>query len=1097
MKKLYLVLALTLLLTNLGLAQNSNSVWSNISESSFTVKGERRIVPVKYSTFKSKYNDLQTILFSAPFEFTSRAKNSPLIIQLPSPSGELLKFSVTEYSMMEPALATTYPDIKTYNVQGIDDPYSVGTLDLTMNGFHAMILSPNGNYFIDPFSTNEKEIYICYFKSDFFSDKPFECLTPPGIINNESRNNNRSSTGEQLRTYRLACAATGEYTGFHGGTVAAGLAAIVTAINRINSVYQRELSVRLTLVGNNNLIVFTNAGTDPYDNFNGGAMLGQNQTRLDLVIGSANYDVGHVFSTGGGGIASLNSVCVNGSKAQGVTGLGSPIGDPFYIDYVAHEMGHQYGGNHSFNGVLGSCGGNRNASTAYEPGSGSTIMAYAGICGGDDLQPNSDAYFHTTNYEEIRNYTQFGGGNSCPVITATGNTPPTVFVSSPNTTIPISTPFEITGSATDAETPGSLTYCWEQYDLGPAGSPNSPSGNAPIFRSFSPVTSPTRTFPKLSSLLNNTTSIGEILPTYTRSLHFELTARDNNAGAGGVSYGAGYFFNVSSTAGPFLVTQPNTPVDWYSGDFQLVTWDVAGTTSAPVSCGSVNIRLSVDGGFTFPTVLASNTPNDGSQFVVLPNTSTSQARIKVEAFGNIFFDISNTNFTITGFLCENLSSALFPPPGWGMTFTGTNYWSRNAVSAYGYGSGSLKFDYFSASVGTIQSLNTLNFAPAAAGTYLTFDNAYAPYSAAFGPDILKIETSVNSGASYSALVTMEGRFDGTGDLNTAPPILSAFAPASSEWRSKIFVLPVGTNKIRFTATSGFGNNLYLDNICVQTLPAPSASASIGVLPEGFYRTPPPQTIPDIVRVYLHRLDFPNVVVDSAISLLTTNAIASSPFERALSGTYYIVVKHRNSIETWSKAGGENYGRGSFFAYNFVQPVNQAYGYDSQALIDPAPYYGMYGGDVDQDYSVNLADVSQIENAAFNFLSGYVVEDLTGDDLVDLNDQAIADNNSFNFVIRQAPPGAEPAPLIVNDSKNLAFENDAARQKYELSIKLMKENGSQIKISPTKNGMSKELQERQNNRMKNRVKVKSQENEQVNKNNSINESKRPVSNFGRQ
>ncbi len=299
--------------------------------------------------------------------------------------------------------------------------------------------------------------------------------------------------------------------------MALGQAAIVTAMNRVNEIYEQDVAIRMILVANNTSVVFT-AEPDPYTNNNGGTMLGQNTTNLNNVIGSANYDIGHVFSTGGGGVATLNGPC-GGSKARGVTGLTQPVGDAFYIDYVAHEMGHQWGANHTFNGSTGSCaGGNRNATTAYEPGSGTTIMAYAGICGNQDTAEHSDAVFHRKSLDEIQTFSRTGNGNTCKATLAVGNLPPTAEAGAAYT-IPINTPFALTaGTATDRDGAGVLTYNWDEWDLGAAGNPNTPVGNAPIFRSFiSTTTSPTRTFPQVSDLVNNTQTIGEILPCYARA----------------------------------------------------------------------------------------------------------------------------------------------------------------------------------------------------------------------------------------------------------------------------------------------------------------------------------------------------------------------------------------------------------------------------------------------------------------------------------------------------------------------------------------------------------------------------------------------------
>ncbi len=635
-----------------------DAVWYDVDASDLPAAGERWIVPQSYRTVGLDVAALQAVLAEAPMEGTPAAATSDVVLALPLPEGGYGRFRIVESPVMAPELAAKFPEITTYAGQGLDDPTATTRFDWTPAGFHAIIFGLSGTIYIDPYSRGDVTNYISYYKRDFVPSAGKRYVeTMPLSVDTDDAEAMRAElaqaieqgvlppTGSQLRTYRLAVAATGEYTTFHGGTVAQGLAAIVTSVNRVDGVYEREAAVRMVLVANNNLIVYTNPSTDPYTNSSGTTMLGQNQTNLDSVIGSANYDIGHVFSTGGGGVASLGVVCRAGLKARGVTGSSAPVGDPFDIDYVAHEMGHQYAGNHSFNGNAGSCsGGNRNASTAYEPGSGSTIMAYAGICGAQDLQPHSDDYFHGINLDEIVTYTNTGSGNGCPVITATGNQPPTVSAGSGGFTIPSQTPFTLTGSATDPDG-DALTYNWEEFDLGTAGAPNNPL-NPPFFRSWPAVSSPSRTFPRLINLVNNTTVIGEVLPNVTRSMTYRLTARDNRMGGGGVN-AASVTFNVTTAAGPFQVTAPNTAMTWPGNSSQAVTWNVASTTAAPVSCANVAIHLSIDGGLTYPTVLAASTPNDGSESVLIPNINTVTARVRVSCVSNVFFDISNVNFSIT------------------------------------------------------------------------------------------------------------------------------------------------------------------------------------------------------------------------------------------------------------------------------------------------------------------------------------------------------------------------------------------------------------------------------------------------------------------
>ncbi len=645
---------------------SGDGIWSDLPEGVFAARAEQQIAPQKYRALTLNPAALQSQLATTPLE-GAVGRGMGTIVTLPLPDGTWGRFQIVESPIMAPELAAQFPEIKTYAGQGLDDPTATIRLDWTPAGFHAIILSGGDTVYIDPLFRDNVTHYASYFKGDFGpTAKQFtetEPLDPNGAWAKQLTAIRASGaallpSGTQLRTYRLAMAATGEYTQFHGGTVAKALAAINTTMNRINAVYEREVAVRMVLVANNNLIIYTNAATDPYSNNDGGAMLGQNINNLNSVIGTANYDVGHVFSTGGGGVAYLGVICDNSWKGGGVTGSGAPVGDPFDIDYVAHELGHQFGANHTFNGNAGACGGNREASVAYEPGSGSTIMAYAGICGVQDLQPNSNDYFHGASYDEIMAHITQGSGNSCGTVTNTGNTPPTTNAGA-SYTIPKQTPFTLTGSGSDVNG-DSLTYNWEEFDLDAAGAPNRDTV-APFFRSFTAVPSPARTFPKWSDIINNSTTIGEILPNVTKTMNFRLTVRDNRTGGGGVNF-ATTTVNVTTAAGPFQVTAPNTAISWPAGETRTVTWNVANTTAAPVSCPNVKLLLSTNGGSSYPVTLLASTPNDGSANVTVPNNPTTTARVQVMCANNIFFDISDVNFTITGVPPATITIALDSQP---------------------------------------------------------------------------------------------------------------------------------------------------------------------------------------------------------------------------------------------------------------------------------------------------------------------------------------------------------------------------------------------------------------------------------------------------
>ena len=649
-------------------APDNDGIWREVRETDIARNQHARLIlPSRYRTFELDRSRLQQRLALAPLERNPGASHGPLEISLPRPDGRYESFRVVESPIMEAALAAKYPQLKTYLGQGLEDPSATLRFDLTHRGFHAQVISAEGSWYVDPFQQEDLDHYIVYRKLDHRHGERAVCgVTGEAVDPKAAVTSSKVSSGASLRTYRLAMAATGEYTAFHGGSVVDGLAGIVTTLNRVNGIYEREVSVRMVLVANNDSIIYTDAVGDPYTNNNGSAMLTQNQNNLTSAIGSANYDIGHVVSTGGGGVAVLNSPCNAGNKAQGVTGSGSPVGDAFDVDYVAHEIGHQFGGGHTFNGAGANCaGGNRSASSAYEPGSGITIQAYAGICGGDDLQPNSEDYFHRRSLNQILAFTTNAAtGASCGTQTATGNTVPTV-VSQAAMTIPGRTPFTLTAAGSDGNG-DTLTYLWEQFDLGPRnaeGVLNGAVASGPIFRSFTPTLSGSRTFPSWRYILNNANvppataplpgtaspsyMTGEVLANVDRTLNFRVTVRDNRAGGGGTNE-ASTAITVDNDAGPFVITAPNTAITLAAGAATTVIWDVANTNVAPVGTADVRITLSTDGGITFPTELLASTPNDGSQSVTLPNsTETTQARVRVEAVGNIYFDVSDTNFTIT------------------------------------------------------------------------------------------------------------------------------------------------------------------------------------------------------------------------------------------------------------------------------------------------------------------------------------------------------------------------------------------------------------------------------------------------------------------
>ncbi|MBX7102527.1 MAG: pre-peptidase C-terminal domain-containing protein [Gemmataceae bacterium] len=597
-------------------------------------------------------------LATAPREYDP----APVEIALPRPDGSFARFRVWEIER-SPELAAAMPTTHMYRGQGIDRPADLLAADITTTGFHARVLGPGTLWSIDPEQANYTSslpeltpghatgcgcadcsaVLSRLINAETIVSAGGEGGTSGGgIITGGSP---QESTGTQLRSYRFVVASTGEYTAYSGG-VANTQANIVTLTNRLNLVLERDYSARLTLIPNAS-IVYTNSATDPYTGDNAFSMVEENITNLTNVVGNANYDIGHVFSSQsfGGGVGYYKGIGQNW-RAGGATICGTfttPTGLPFESNFI-HEVGHQFGGLHTFNGVAGAAAFNRNGPTAVEVGSGSSIMAYPGICDTDDLQAAPDLYFHSLTYDDTQDFlsTLTGVGTTTP----TGNTPPVVFAGN-DAVIPANTPFALTATASDING-DTLTYSWEERDLGAAQALGAgDNGTSPLFRAFAPVSSPTRTFPNLTNLVAGTASKGETLPTTDRNLTFRVMVRDNRTGGGGVTLDD-LSLRVVNTGSAFAVTSPNTATSWPASSTQLVTWNVAGTDGGAINAPLVNIRLSIDGGLTYSALLASNTPNDGSEPVVVPvGAPSTQCRIKVEPVGNYFFDISDVNFAIT------------------------------------------------------------------------------------------------------------------------------------------------------------------------------------------------------------------------------------------------------------------------------------------------------------------------------------------------------------------------------------------------------------------------------------------------------------------
>lgn len=626
------------------------------------IKANKRAISTP-TLFNLDVDKLKQIISESPRKTTKLSK-SAVTISFPISESEFQNFSIYKTSNFSPELEAAHPEIATYYGESVDGKSAKIYFSLSPLGLSSMQLRLGKEaVFVEPYDNNNST-YVVYKKSDKgISKNKFECATSAKSSTDGLKMGKILSADDGLlRTYRLALSCTGEYTQYFGGTKALALAAMNNTMTRVNGVFENDFAIRLVLIPEQENIIFTSASTDPYSNATAGADGAWNTELMNVLhgttygIGDSKFDIGHLFgaSGGGGNAGCIGCVCNNSTtydateqwywyKGQGYTSPADnvPSGDSFDIDYVAHEIGHQFGGNHTFTDS------EEYTIAQVEPGSGSTIMGYAGITT-EDVQAHSDPYFHAVSIQQITEYVKSTSG-SCSVNTPTGNNAPTANAGA-DFTIPKSTPFMLTGSASDSNG-DALTYTWEQMDVqnSTTSNPSATKTTGPAFRSYSPTTSPVRYFPKMNSVLNGaTTTAGlelnvEVLPSVSRTLNFRFTARDNKANGGGNAYDD-MVVTISSTAGPFSITSQNTAgISYPQGSSQNVTWNVANTNTL---AANVDILLSTDSGNTWSTLIT-GTPNDGTQSVTIPSVTSNTCRFMVKASGNIFFNVNTANFSIT------------------------------------------------------------------------------------------------------------------------------------------------------------------------------------------------------------------------------------------------------------------------------------------------------------------------------------------------------------------------------------------------------------------------------------------------------------------
>jgi hypothetical protein len=625
-------------------AQNSYWLKSSVNQSKET-KSEK---PLEHIEFSLNTTALLSVFAKAPSRL--KQKGSHVVVSLPNEKGGIERYELFESSNFHPELATKYPQIKSYIGKGVNNGATARISYTPSLGLSVSIFNLDSPTTLIKPLNKSNGVYVVYSREALNeSNSDFECSTIESARREIASSGlaNRNSDDGNLRLYRAAISTTGEYSQFYlDGSETSDeerkgkvLAAINQSLTRINGIFERDFGVTMQLVFNNDELIFLDTSTDPYniDNF-------IIQNTIDTIIGDSNYDVGHLFAYEGaiyGNAGCIACVCASGSKGSAFTVHSDPSSDNFNM-IASHEFGHQYGGWHVQSSA--NCRSS-NGFQEVEPGSGSSIMGYAGICS-PNVQNGPDDYF---NYVDIRDVAQWIiNDSSCAQLIGLTNAAPSANAGN-DFIIPISTAFVLEGTGSDSDG-DQVSFCWEENDSENPFSTDTPQPTwqfGPMFRSKLPVSTPNRYMPQLSDVVSgNLTPTWEVLPSVSRTMDFVLTVRDNNINVGQTASDE-MMVTVTDTAGPFVVTSQITNEIWNVGENATITWDVANTNLAPVNATEVDVFLSIDGGFTYPYTLATGITNDGSETINIPNVpTTAKARVIVKGANTIFYAMNSSNFEV-------------------------------------------------------------------------------------------------------------------------------------------------------------------------------------------------------------------------------------------------------------------------------------------------------------------------------------------------------------------------------------------------------------------------------------------------------------------